>query len=713
MQKRGLSNGIIVVLLVMMAIVIFGILIMLFAVYFREQGEITDAETKLMEENVDIKMFQDLGNGSINITIQRGPTKLILVNVTEIDRYSDIVFIVDSTESMGEEINATRDIVEQFANRLQSESVNARLSLVEFKDYPQAPCGTPADFQSRVHQFSGDDFTQNVLQFKNELSLLNVHGGGDLPESHLTALADVAGLDFRENAQKVAILLSDAPPHAKDCLFPSKQPLDIALVLDTSRSMKESGWTMTNTVGPVNVTNVNLPTYSSAPKFNFSVPPNTSRVAFSVQWYPHPNYTGSSGAYVSLSVWRPNGGLVTYAVQEKVDPPDSIGAANEYYSGLSTNPQIVYVENPVSGNWTVQASFSSGWTGGAPYLPANITFYLGDNSTLIRNPTIRSHLSEMNSSSGFVSMLNEGDRSALIYFNATSGLLQNLTTNKSATISKINSLSFYSGTNIGAGINNARQELSRDSPERRKVMILLTDGQDSSGPWAPVPYADEAKAANITIFTIGLTNFVNHDVLRNISSSPSNYYYAPDGSALGAIYSAIVEELQNSTGDGPLMPTNKSCYLGPEYISNLSALFTRESIRFYYINRDEGLCKNTPEPMKGFASATGGESYTYQDASQVSSIISGMVSEIIKVYASESLAYFKIVFYNSTTTMSIDRYDVPQQPYESKKYELRLDPPITNITKVEVYAVMKTPSGKLVISHNPLSVWVKGGLGNT
>jgi uncharacterized protein YegL len=94
-------------------------------------------------------------------------------------------------------------------------------------------------------------------------------------------------------------------------------------------------------------------------------------------------------------------------------------------------------------------------------------------------------------------------------------------------------------TNITDGINKAQEELEsvRRVPENRPIMILMSDGQHNVGA-GPGPAADAAKAKGTRIITIGLGN-VDETELRNLASSPSDYYYAPTSDELKSIYQQI------------------------------------------------------------------------------------------------------------------------------------------------------------------------------
>jgi len=74
------------------------------------------------------------------------------------------------------------------------------LALVEYRDHP------PQDetFVTRVH-----DFTESIKEMKKWLEACRAEGGGDLPEAVADGLHDALKLNWRENATKICVLISD------------------------------------------------------------------------------------------------------------------------------------------------------------------------------------------------------------------------------------------------------------------------------------------------------------------------------------------------------------------------------------------------------------------------------------------------------------------------------------------------------------------------
>jgi Ca-activated chloride channel family protein len=107
------------------------------------------------------------------------------------------------------------------------------------------------------------------------------------------------------------------------------------------------------------------------------------------------------------------------------------------------------------------------------------------------------------------------------------------------------------GTAIGTGIAVAAKRMrALQAPER--ILILLTDGQNTAGSVAPLDAATAAAALGIRVYTIGVgaesrgllglfrQDGVDEDTLRGIADKTGGRFYrARDVSALRDVYAAI------------------------------------------------------------------------------------------------------------------------------------------------------------------------------
>lgn len=116
----------------------------------------------------------------------------------------DLVFLVDATGSMGDEIaklKASMRAMSQQIARLPG-SPDICYGLVAYRDRGDA-------FVTRTH-----DFTDDLGAFQQMLARVQAGGGGDTPEALNEALHEVVhGLSWRTEAARLVVLVADAPPH--------------------------------------------------------------------------------------------------------------------------------------------------------------------------------------------------------------------------------------------------------------------------------------------------------------------------------------------------------------------------------------------------------------------------------------------------------------------------------------------------------------------
>jgi Mg-chelatase subunit ChlD len=115
-----------------------------------------------------------------------------------------VLFLIDTTGSMGDEIDRLTTSVDSVAARIATLSAEPEV-----------------EFGMTLYRDKGDeyltrttDFTSEVGTFREQLAEVRADGGGDTPEDLNAALAEaLAEPAWREDAVKLVFLIADAPPH--------------------------------------------------------------------------------------------------------------------------------------------------------------------------------------------------------------------------------------------------------------------------------------------------------------------------------------------------------------------------------------------------------------------------------------------------------------------------------------------------------------------
>ncbi len=116
----------------------------------------------------------------------------------------DLVFLIDATGSMGDEIAKLKHSMRAMAQQISQLPGQPDIcyGLVAYRDRGDA-------FITRTH-----DFTDDLGAFQQQLANVQAHGGGDTPEALNEALHEVVhGMSWRQQAARMVVLVADAPPH--------------------------------------------------------------------------------------------------------------------------------------------------------------------------------------------------------------------------------------------------------------------------------------------------------------------------------------------------------------------------------------------------------------------------------------------------------------------------------------------------------------------
>jgi hypothetical protein len=187
------------------------------------------------------QVVEGLGAGDFQVVEEGEPARIVDFAGLGEQRPVDIVFVLDTTSSMGSYIEGVKQTIVAFAETLAGRNRDYRLALVTFGDTVR----------------ESQPFTNDVAEFVAWVSGQQAEGGGDGPENALGAVQHAAGLPFRSGVQRLIILLTDASAHH------AVDPPDEGIAFD------DPALTLEGTLAPLlrNSISVHVLTYGDDPDF--------------------------------------------------------------------------------------------------------------------------------------------------------------------------------------------------------------------------------------------------------------------------------------------------------------------------------------------------------------------------------------------------------------------------------------------------------------
>jgi len=148
------------------------------------------------------------GNATVSAKIQGQLdtiTQMVLDSERQLParRTIDLAFVLDTTGSMSEEIDAVKQTIKTVAAQLSTAQTDVRIGLVEYKDRGD-------ELVTKTYPFSSD-----LAAFARGVSGIVASGGGDMPEDMQKGVQDaVEKLQWRSDAvSRMVVVIADAPPH--------------------------------------------------------------------------------------------------------------------------------------------------------------------------------------------------------------------------------------------------------------------------------------------------------------------------------------------------------------------------------------------------------------------------------------------------------------------------------------------------------------------
>jgi hypothetical protein len=149
------------------------------------------------------------GGMPVTQTVPRTATRceVVLPAATPLPRNLDLVIVLDTTGSMGDEIEYLKAEIKGIVGAVQDRfpHVHQRYALVLYRDEGDA-------YVTRTF-----DFTSSADEFRDRIAAQRAEGGGDYPEAMHKGLGEAVKLPYRAaDTARVLFLIADAPPHNPD-----------------------------------------------------------------------------------------------------------------------------------------------------------------------------------------------------------------------------------------------------------------------------------------------------------------------------------------------------------------------------------------------------------------------------------------------------------------------------------------------------------------
>jgi hypothetical protein len=130
----------------------------------------------------------------------------------------DVIYALDTTGSMGSWIKRSKETICAISEKMSQNNIDVRFNVIGYKDVCDRKCENhnkcPVNCSnSKWVQISG--FTEKPSEIVDFLKTVDASGGGDCPEDLFGALQLVSMQPWRENAKRVVVVISDAPPHGE------------------------------------------------------------------------------------------------------------------------------------------------------------------------------------------------------------------------------------------------------------------------------------------------------------------------------------------------------------------------------------------------------------------------------------------------------------------------------------------------------------------
>ena len=148
----------------------------------------------------------------------------------------DVVFVIDSTGSMADEIRSVKTHIVKIVKEVQEGNPrpDIRVGLVTYRDHK------PEEYE---YLYKNYQLTRDIEQALSNVVRIQANGGGDYPEAVADGLhAALLNMNWDANAKKIVFLIGDAAPHGAgvgEHSFPQGCPVGLHFKTEVQTAKEE------------------------------------------------------------------------------------------------------------------------------------------------------------------------------------------------------------------------------------------------------------------------------------------------------------------------------------------------------------------------------------------------------------------------------------------------------------------------------------------
>ena len=175
-------------------------------------------------------------------------------------------------------------------------------------------------------------------------------------------------------------------------------------------------------------------------------------------------------------------------------------------------------------------------------IPFSVVLVIDTSSSMSGTPLMRAK----EAATVFVENLRDTDPIALIEFNSDVRVVSDFTTDKAALLAAIDGLT-ETGTTALYDASTEAIRLAATAPTSRRVVVLLSDGQEDRGSESALrsTAAEEAAVLGVSVFTVGFGS-VDQAYMQNLANATNaEFYLAPGPDQLVAIFDNLATALRS------------------------------------------------------------------------------------------------------------------------------------------------------------------------